>query len=79
MYAESWPEPATFTRCRTCANSRSVVAYDRVGWVARKPKPQKPAEPQPRPRKTLERRLQKLEAEAALLREQLNDLPPNGE
>ena len=71
-YAEHHPDPAPFTQCRTCACIRSITAYQRVGWLAKKAEP---AEPQPIPRKTLERRLQKLESEAAQLREQLDNLP----
>ena len=41
IYAEMHPEPAPFKQCHTCANLRSVVAYERVGWVAPKPKPLK--------------------------------------
>jgi hypothetical protein len=77
VYAEKHPEPVPFSQCRTCANLRSVVAYERVGWVTSKPKPIKPVKPQPAPRKTLERRLQKLETEAAALREELNNRPPD--
>jgi hypothetical protein len=68
------PEPVPFTRCHTCACLRSVVAYERVGWVAPKPKPIKSVNPKPPRRETLERRLQKLESEAAQLREQLANL-----
>lgn len=50
------------------------MAYERVGWVAPKPKPLKP---KPTPRKILERRLQKLETEAAALREELKNRPPD--
>ena len=72
MYAESHPDPAPFTRCRTCARLRTITAYQRVGWLAKKAKPVKT---QPVPRKTLERRLRKLESEAAQLREKLDSLP----
>ncbi|BBY05408.1 hypothetical protein [Mycobacterium noviomagense] len=75
VYAENHPEPVPFTRCHTCACLRSVVAYQRVGWVAPKPKPIKPVKPKPPRRETLQRRLQKLESEAAQLREQLKNLP----
>lgn len=78
VYAEKHPEPVPFRQCNTCANLRSVVAYERVGWVAPRPKPIAPVKPKPRPRKTLERRLEKLEAEAAALREELKNRPPDG-
>ncbi len=73
LYAEGHPEPAPFTRCNTCAGVRSVVAYQRLGWLAPKKKPVTPVKPKPVPRKTLERRLKKLESEAAQLREQLKN------
>ncbi len=72
MHAEKYPDPAPFTRCRTCARLRTIAAYQRVGWLAMKAKPPKP---QPIPRMTLERRLQKLESEAAQLRKKLDSLP----
>ena len=52
---------------------RTIAAYQRVGWLAAKQ-----AEPKPAalPRKSLERRLRKLEAEAAQLREQIDGLLP---
>ena len=75
MYAENHPDPAPFTPCQTCACSRTITAYQRVGWLAKKAKPVKT---QPIPRKTLERRLQKLESEAAQLREKLDSLPTDG-
>jgi len=74
VYAENHPEPVPFTRCHTCACLRSVVAYERVGWLAPKPKPIKPVKPKPPRRQTIERRLRKLESEAAQLREQLENL-----
>jgi hypothetical protein len=73
MYAENHPDPAPFTRCHTCACIRTITAYQRVGWLATKKALPKPTPP---PRKTLERRLRKIEAEAAQLREQLEGLPP---
>jgi hypothetical protein len=79
MHAENWPKPVPFTRCLICARIRAVVAYERVGWLAAKPKPIKPPEPVPRPRKTIERQLKKLEAEAAQLREELKNRPPDDE
>jgi hypothetical protein len=72
MYAENHPDPAPFTRWRTCACVRTVAAYQCVGWLAKKANLVKA---QPVQRKTLERRLQKLEAEAAQLRAQLGSLP----
>jgi hypothetical protein len=73
VYAESHPDPVPFAQCKTCGNLRSMVAYERVGFLAPKPKPVKPIKPKPVARKTLERRLQKLEAEAAQLREELTN------
>jgi hypothetical protein len=52
---------------------RTLVAYEPVGWLAPPPKPLKPVKPKPVPRKTLERRLKKLESEAAQLREELKN------
>ena len=43
MYAEDHPEPAPFVYCYTCARIRSIVAYQRIGWLEPKPKPAKPA------------------------------------
>jgi hypothetical protein len=75
IYAEKHPEPALFKQCQTCANMRSVVAYERVGWVKPKPKPPKaPTPPKPPSRRNLQTRLRKLEAEAEQLREQLKKL-----
>lgn len=71
MYSEKHPDPAPFTRCHTCAQVRTITAYQRIGWLATKLPPQKPAPPQ---RKTLERRIRKLEVEAARLREQIDGL-----
>ncbi|AGB21675.1 hypothetical protein Mycsm_01258 [Mycobacterium sp. JS623] len=73
MYAEKHPDPAPFTRCHACACIRTITAYQRVGWLANKRAVPKPTPP---PRKTLERRLRKLETEAAELREQIEGLPP---
>jgi len=72
MYAEKHPDPAPFTRCRTCARIRTITAYQRVGWLAKRTQPVKA---QPVPRKTLERRLQKLENEAARLAEYASSIP----
>jgi hypothetical protein len=72
MHAESWPNPAPFARCDTCGKLRSVVAYERVGWVKPKPKPPQPRKPPSR--KSMETRLRKLERESEQLREQLKRL-----
>jgi hypothetical protein len=72
MYAEHHPDPAPFTRCHTCTCIRTIAAYQRVGWLAGK---KAPVKPKPTPRKTLGRRLRKLESEAAQLRKQLDGLP----
>lgn len=71
IYTENHPDPAPFTRCRTCACVRTLKAYQRIGWLVAKTSAPTPTPP---PRKTLERRLQKLEAEAARLREQIEGL-----
>jgi hypothetical protein len=73
VYTENHPDPVPFAQCKTCGNMRSMVAYERVGFLAPKPKPVKPTKPKPVARKTLERRLQKLEAEAAQLRAELKN------
>ncbi|BBY21298.1 hypothetical protein [Mycobacterium stomatepiae] len=77
VYAENHPDPVPFAQCKTCGNLRSMVAYERVGFLAPKPKPIKPVKPRPKPRKTLERQLQKLEAEAAALRNELESRRPD--
>jgi hypothetical protein len=57
------------------AAARTVVAYERIGWVAPKPKPPKqPAKPKPPSRRGLQSKLGKLEAEAARIRKQLEQL-----
>lgn len=75
MYAEGHPQPAPFTRCRTCACARTVVAYERVGWLAPKKKSVATVQPKPVARRTLERRLQKLESQVSQVRQQLESLP----
>ncbi len=70
-----WPHPAPFHECYMCSVVRRLVAYEPVDWVAPKPKPIKLPKPKPPSRKSVERRLQKLESEAAQLREQLKNLP----
>ena len=75
IHAEDHPEPAPFVYCYTCSRIRFVVAYQRIGWLEPK---LKPAKPKPPPRKALERRLMKLEAEAAKLRQELKNLPGDG-
>lgn len=66
------PEPAPFVYCYACSRIRSIIAYQRIGWLEPKPKP---AKPKPSPRTAMERRLKKLELEAADLRERLRNLP----
>jgi hypothetical protein len=75
IYAEKHPQPAPFNQCHTCANLRTIVAYEGVGWVKPKPKSVKPPKPKPPARQTLEKRLKKLESEAAQLRKELKTLP----
>jgi hypothetical protein len=72
MYAENHPDPAPFTRCRTCARLRTISAHQRVGWLAGT---KTPVKPKPTPRKTLERRLQELASQAAQLRDRLDSMP----
>ena len=75
VHAEKHPKPVPFTQCRTCANIRTVVAYERLGWVAPKPKPPKQSpKPKPPSRRSLQSKLGKLEAEAARIRKQLEEL-----
>jgi hypothetical protein len=71
MLDAGWPKPAPFRECRVCPNVHHIVAYEPIGWVESNEPP--PPLPKP-PRKTLETRLGKLEAEAKRLREQLKDL-----
>lgn len=70
-YDENHPYPTPFTRCHTCACIRTITAYQRIGWLAPR-KSQSPPKPIKVNRKTLERRLAKLEAEAAQLRQQID-------
>jgi len=51
------------------AQVRHFVAYQRVGWMAKPPKPL--AKPKPPSRRSLQSNLGKLEAEAARIRKQL--------
>ncbi|OBH47303.1 hypothetical protein [Mycobacterium mantenii] len=69
-----WPRPAPFHECYMCSVVRRLVAYEPIDWVSPRPKPVKPMKPKPS-RTALERRLQKLESDAAQLREQLRNLP----
>jgi hypothetical protein len=50
------------------------AAYERVGWVVPKPKPIQSVKPKPPRRENLQRRLEKLESEAARLRERVENL-----
>ncbi|MGP4111340.1 hypothetical protein ACTWP5_10530 [Streptomyces sp. 4N509B] len=77
MLTEGWPRPAPEHLCYTCPRARSIVAYQRIGWlVPRKPEPKPPKPPS---RATLERRLKEAEAETERLREQLTQLDAEGE
>jgi hypothetical protein len=71
LLAAGFPRPAPFQECFICTKVRRLMAYEPVNWVAPRPKPIKPVKPKPVSRETLERRLKKLEAEAAALRKQL--------
>jgi hypothetical protein len=73
-YAENHPKPRPFVQCHTCAEVRAAVAYQCVGPLASKPKPQPPASPPKPTRATIERKLKRAEAQAAELREQLRKL-----
>jgi hypothetical protein len=73
-FAENHPEPAPFMQCCVCTYRRSVIAYQRVGWLAPKQTQSKPGEPRKPARKTLEKRLRKVEDEAARIRDQLDEL-----
>jgi len=67
-----WPEPAPEDACQACSWAKTIVAYERVGPLVRPPRT---ATPRKGPAKsTLTRRLREVEAEAARLREQLDDL-----
>jgi hypothetical protein len=37
VYAENHPDPVPFAQCKTCGNLRSMVAYERVGFLAPTP------------------------------------------
>jgi hypothetical protein len=74
-YAENHPVPPTFTRCNICVNVCTIVRRKRLGWVAPRPEPMTPPSPEEQ-RTGIERRLAKLEAEAAKLGTKLEDLPP---
>lgn len=75
MYAETLPTPTPFVQCRTCARTRSVTGYQRIGWVVPKPKaPRTPKPPKPPSRRSLQMKIRKLEREADRLREELSKL-----
>lgn len=69
MITQGWPIPQTETTCGHCPSARRMVAYQRAGWLVPPPKV-----PKPQSRGNLERRLQRAEAQAAQLREQLTQL-----
>ncbi|WP_405141957.1 hypothetical protein OG589_32695 [Sphaerisporangium sp. NBC_01403] len=71
MLAQGWPRPQPEELCYTCPRARYIVAYQRIGWLL--PRERKPEPPAPPSRASLQRRLQKAEAEAALLRDQLTE------
>lgn len=73
------PRPRTFDQCSACGRSRSMVGYERVGWMVPPPPPPLPPPPDPRIalRKQLEREAAKAEkaaAQAARLRAELDAL-----
>lgn len=69
-----WPEPSPEGRCYSCPRAKAIIAYERVGPLVPPPKPPGAAAPKTVPGKSaLTRRLREVEAEAARLREQLND------
>ncbi|WP_142386886.1 hypothetical protein [Mycobacterium hubeiense] len=78
IYTENHPRPRPFTQCHTCADVRTVNAYQCVGTLAPKPKSKSlPPPSQPR-RATLERSLKKAEAQVAELQERLRKLDDEG-
>jgi hypothetical protein len=72
MYAEHHPDPRASHAATPAHAYATIAAYERVGWLAGK---KTPIKPKLAPRKSLERRLRKLESEAAQLREQLKTYP----
>jgi hypothetical protein len=68
-----WPQPRV--TCPVCPRIHYVVAWERVGWLAKPKSKSKPIETKPLPRKILEQKLRKLEDEAAALREELKNRP----
>ncbi len=67
-----WPEPKPEAECRTCLHTRRITGYQRIGWLVPRADSKKVAEAQEAAeREKAERRLAKIEAEAARLREQL--------
>ncbi len=75
MIGLGWPEPNPEGRCYSCARAKTIIAYEPVGPLVRPPKRPRTAAPKTGPGKTaLARRLREVEAEAARLRAQLDDL-----
>ncbi|WP_433615416.1 hypothetical protein ACQP2P_11515 [Dactylosporangium sp. CA-139114] len=71
------PEPTPEVTCSSCPRARSIVAYQRVGPLGPLVPPPKPprgvVKKQPG-KSALTRRLREIEAEAARLRAQLDEL-----
>lgn len=66
------PEPKPDAECRTCWHARRSTGYQRSGWLVPRADPEKVARVQEAAeRDKAERRLAKIESEAARLREQL--------
>ncbi|GAA0915226.1 hypothetical protein [Virgisporangium aurantiacum] len=72
MLADGWPMPRPEQLCYRCPDARLIVAYQRVGWlVPRKTLSTPPKQPS---RAALQRRLERTQAEADRLRQQLAQL-----
>jgi hypothetical protein len=66
-----WPRPAPVEQCYWCPRGVHIIGYQRIGWLAKKPKPQ--AAPKPR-RQVLEGRLAQLQSDQAKLEQELREL-----
>ncbi|TDD59154.1 hypothetical protein E1263_15970 [Kribbella antibiotica] len=72
MLNDGWPSPSPEAQCSTCSYARWIVGYQSLDWLVPRPKPPNPRPPK---RELLTNRLNKLEADAAELRRELEQLP----
>jgi hypothetical protein len=64
-----WPSPQPEQDCRICPHARTIVAFERVGWLVPPPEPESKKRGQSKV--TLQRRLQDAEREAVRIGKQL--------